>query len=156
MAQGISTVKQREGLCYFAGRMNDATESLTLPARFNGLFGLVLYHQHHGMLLLRSGDRDDGGAKRIDLLFRGVVWMSLPSWFSDFTVEQCLLDEVEQFLPPSHRGKAESRKVFRIEIDGTPHYVIAGSVATSADEGSYFDPSPLLPELEVNLRFAAS
>ena len=115
----------------------------------------MLFHQHHGALLLRSGDRDDGGPKRIDLLFRGVVWMSLPSWFSDFTLEQCLLDEVLEYIPPSHRPKAQSRKVFRVDIDHTPHYIIAGSVFVSADEGSYFDPSPLLPEIEVNLRFDA-
>ena len=128
---------------------------LQLPARFNGLFGLVLYYQHHGMLLLRSGDRDDGGPKRIDLLFRGVVWMSIPSWFSDFSVEQCLLDEVLEYIPPSHIAKAESRKVYRVDIDRTPHYVIAGSVAASNDNLSYFDPSPLLPEIEVNLKFDA-
>ncbi len=108
----------------------------SLPARFNGQFGVTLFHQHHGVLLLRSADRDDGGPRRIELLFRGVVWMSLPSWFSDFTVEQALLDEVISFIPPSHRGKAESRKVFRVDIDRTPHYVIAGSVFTSRDEGS--------------------
>ena len=113
----------------------------------------MLYYQHHGVLLLRSGDRDDGGPRRIDLLFRGVVWMSLPAWFSDFTIEQCLLDEVLEYLPPSHRSKAESRKVFRVDIDRTPHYVIAGSVFATQDDGSYFDPSPLLPEIEVNLKF---
>jgi hypothetical protein len=126
---------------------------LTLPARFNGLFGLVLYYQHHGVLLLRSGDRDDGGPKRVELLFRGVVWMSLPAWLQDFTVEQCLIDEVIKYIPPSHRGKAESRKVFRVDIDRTPHYVIAGSMSSAKDDGAYFDPSPLLPEVEVNLRF---
>ena len=88
------------------------TEPLTLPARFNGQFGLVLYHQHHGVLLLRSGDRDDGGPKRIDLLFRGVVWMSLPAWFSDFTIEQCLLDEVLEYIPPSHRPKPSRARCF--------------------------------------------
>jgi hypothetical protein len=132
-----------------------ATDSLALPARFNGLFGLALFHQHHGVLLLRSGDRDDGGPKRIDLLFRGVVWMSVPSWFSDFTIEQCLLDEVLEYIPPSHRGKAESRKVYRVEIDRTPHYVIAGSLSFATDDGSYFDASVLLPEVEVNLKFDA-
>jgi hypothetical protein len=126
---------------------------LQLPARFSGQFGLVLYYQHHGLLLLRSGDRDDGGPRRIDLLFRGVVWMSIPTWFGDFTVEQCLLDEVLEYIPPSHRGKAESRKVYRVDIDRTPHYIIAGSVLASSDDASYFDPSALLPELEVNLRF---
>lgn len=136
--------------CYFASRMD---QPLSLPARFNGLFGLALFHQHHGVLLLRSGDRDDGGPKRIDLCFRGVVWMSIPSWFSDFTIERCLLDEIVDSIPPSLRGKAESRKVYRIDIDRTPHYVIAGSVQASSDDGSYFDPSPLLPELEVNLKF---
>jgi hypothetical protein len=130
--------------------MNDP---LQLPARFNGEFGLVLFHQHHGVLLLRSGDRDDGGSRRIDLLFRGVVWMELPSWFGDFTIEQCLLDEVYDRIPPSHRGKAESRKVYRIDIDRTPHYIIAGSVLAARDDHAYFDPSPLLPEVEVNLRF---
>jgi len=128
-------------------------QQLTLPARFNGEFGLVLYHQHHGVLLLRSGDRDDGGPRRIDLAFKGVVWMSLPAWFSDFSIEQCLIDEVLDCIPPSHRGKAQSRKVYRVEIDRTPHYVIAGSVFSSRDDLAYFDPSPLLPEIEVHLRF---
>jgi hypothetical protein len=129
------------------------SDALDLPARFNGLFGLVLYHQHHGVLLLRSGDRDDGGPRRIDLLFRGVVWMSLPSWFSDFTLERCLVDEVFDYLPPSHRGKAESRKVYRVDIDRTPHYVIAGSVFAASDDLSYFAPCQLLPEIEVHLKF---
>jgi hypothetical protein len=128
-------------------------EPLSLPTRFNGLFGLVLFHQHHGVLLLRSGDRDDGGPKRIDVLFRGVVWMEIPSSFTGFTIAQCLIDEVIGHIPPSHRGKAESRRVYRLEIDGTPHYIIAGSVFASADDGAYFDASPLLPEVEVNLRF---
>ncbi len=128
---------------------------LELPARFNGLFSLVLYYQQHGVLLLRSGDRDDGGARRIDLLFRGVVWMSLPAWLSDFTIEQCLIDEVIDYLPPSHRPKAQSRKVFRVDIDRTPHYIIAGGVFSSRDDRSYFDPSPLLPEIEVQLKFDA-
>jgi hypothetical protein len=56
-------------------------DPLALPTRFNGHFGLVIYHQHHGVLLLRSHDRDDGGPRRVDVVFRGVVWMSLPAWF---------------------------------------------------------------------------
>lgn len=128
-------------------------EPLALPTRFNGLFGLVLFHQHHGVLLLRSGDRDDGGPRRVDVLFRGVVWMEIPSSFTDFTIAQCLIDEVIERIPPGHRGKAESRHVYRLEIDRTPHYVIAGSVSASSDDAAYFDPSPLLPEVEVNLRF---
>jgi hypothetical protein len=126
---------------------------LELPARFNGEFGLVLFHQHHGVLLLRSGDRDDGGPRRIDLLFRGVVWMALPSWFSDFTIDKCLVDEVIDLLPASHQGKAYSRKVYRIDIDRAPHYVIAGNVLVARDDRAYFDPSPLLPEIEVALKF---
>ena len=126
---------------------------LQLPAHFSGEFGIVLFHQHHGVLLLRSGDRDDGGPRRIDLLFRGVVWMSLPAWFGDFTVEQCLIDEVIAAIPPTHRGKVSSRRVYRIDIDRTAHYVVAGNVFGSRDDGHYFDPSPLLPEIEVNLRF---
>ena len=129
------------------------TEPLELPARFNGLFGLALFHQHHGVLLLRSGDRDDGGPRRIDLLFRGVVWISLPSWFSDFTIEKCLIDEVLDRMPPSHHGKAHSRKVYRLDVDRTPHYVVAGNVFVSRDDRAYFDPSPLLPEIEIALKF---
>ena len=128
-------------------------EQLQLPARFNGDFGIVLFHQYHGMLLLRSGDRDDGGPRRVELLFCGVVWLSLPSWFSDFAVDLCLIDDVIKIIPPTHRGKVSSRRVYRIDIDRTPHYVVAGSLVSSRDDHAYFDPSPLLPEIEVNLRF---
>lgn len=130
-----------------------AHEPLELPTRFTGLFGLVLFHQHHGVLLLRSGDREDGGPRRIEIVFKGVVWMEIPSWFSDFSITECLIDEVIEHIPPGHRGKAQSRRVYRLEIDSTPHYIIAGKVFAASDEGSYFDVSPLLPEIEVNLRF---
>jgi len=128
-------------------------EPLALPTRFNGHFGLVIYHQHHGVLLLRSHDRDDGGPRRIDILFKGVVWMSLPAWFESFTIEQRLVAEVVDRIPRSLRGKAESRKLYRLDIEGQAQYVIAGSVFAASDNASYFDPSPLLPEVEVNLRF---
>ena len=128
-------------------------EPLTLPTRFSGHFGLVIYHQHHGVLLLRSHDRDDGGPKRVDILFKGVVWMSLPAWFESFAIEQCLIDEVIDRIPRSLRGKVESRKVYRLDIEARPQYGIAGSVLAASDDGSYFDSSPLLPELEVNLKF---
>ena len=131
------------------------SSALELPARFNGLFGIVIYHQSHGQLLLRSHDRDDGGPKRLDILFKGVVWMSLPAWFDSFTIDQCLIDEVVERIPRSLRGKVESRKVFRLDIEGRPHYVIAGSVLSAGDDGSYFDASPLLSHVEVNLRFDA-
>jgi hypothetical protein len=128
-------------------------EPLKLPTRFTGRFGLVIYHQNHGQLLIRSHDRDDGGHKRIDILFKGVVWMSLPAWFETFTLEQRLIDEVLDRIPRSLRGKMESRKLYRLDIEGQPQYVIAGSVFAASDNGTYFDPSPLLPEIEVNLRF---
>jgi hypothetical protein len=128
-------------------------EPLKLPTRFTGTFGLMLFHQHHGVLLLRSGDREDGGPRRIDILFKGVVWMEIPTWFNGIAISRCLIDEVIEHIPPSHRAKAESRHVYRIDIDRTPHYIIAGNVFAASDDGSYFDRSPLLPEIEVNLRF---
>ena len=88
-----------------------------------------------------------------EIVFKGVVWMSLPAWFEGFAIEQCLIDEVIERIPRSLRGKVESRKVYRLDIEGRPQYVIAGSVFAASDDGSYFDASPLLPELEVNLRF---
>lgn len=126
---------------------------LALPTRFNGHFGVVIYLQNHGQLLLRSHDRDDGGPKRVELLFKGVVWMSLPMYFESFTIEQCLIDEVIERIPRSFRGKSESRKVYRLDIEGRPQYVIAGSLFAASDDGAYFDPSPLLREVEVNLKF---
>jgi len=108
-------------------------EPLALPTRFNGHFGLVIYHQHHGVLLLRSHDRDDGGPRRIDILFKGVVWMSLPAWFESFTIEQRLVAEVVDRIPRSLRGKAESRKLYRLDIEGQAQYVIAGSVFAASD-----------------------
>ena len=45
------------------------------------------------------------------------------------------MDEVIDCIPPSHRGKAQSRKVYRVEIDRTPHYIVAGNVFASRDDG---------------------
>ena len=127
---------------------------LQLPARFNGEFSLVLFHQYHGVLLLRSGDRDDGGPKRIDVLFRGVVWMSLPSWLSDFTIEQCLLDEVLDQRAAraisARRSRARSTGSTSIARRTTSSRAMCPQRAMTC---AFFDPSPLLPEIEVNLRF---
>ena len=42
---------------------------------------------------------------------------------------------------------------YRLDIDRTPHYVVAGNLAMAQDNSPYFHPSILLPEIEVNLRF---
>ena len=43
--------------------------------------------------------------------------------------------------------------MYRIDIHRTPDYVVAGNVLEARDDRDYFEPSSLLPEIEINLKF---
>jgi hypothetical protein len=62
----------------------------------NRVFTVWKYTISHRQLVLRSvKDPMQGISTRIDLLFKPVVWMSLPTSFSDLRVEEANPEQVE-------------------------------------------------------------
>jgi hypothetical protein len=101
-------------------------------------FEVWTYRPSHCQLLLRS-NKGDGRATRVEVLFRGVSFMQLPT----------VLDGLEiTAAPPERVGlrpeDVDGRCVF--VIGGTRHhaFVVAYTVQAHEDEGEYFDESSLL------------
>jgi hypothetical protein len=115
-------------------------------------FSLHLYWVSHGLLLLRSGISNTHPT-RIDVLFRDVLWLSLPAFMHGLAIEQTALVEVLSQLPPSMHEEAELRRVYRLTIEGKSHFVVAGTIDVAEDQRTYFEESALLPQISMpNLR----
>src|SRR5689334_11720122 len=86
-------------------------------------FQVWRYEVGHSMLLLRS-TKGDQHATRVDVLFKPVKRLDLPTAFDGLTVERA----------------GEGR--FDLRGDGWSGSVHATTVSVTEDEGEYFDPSP--------------
>ncbi len=121
-----------------------------LPVRFDGSFSMQLYWVSHGLLLLRSANREHS-PRRIEILFLDVVWISLPAWFTGAEIAACELEPLLGHLPPSLRAEARFRRAFRLATEGVDHHIIAGSFSIAQGDEPYFANSALLPDLRVTL-----
>lgn len=85
-------------------------------------FQVWLYTVSHGQLLLRSVKSADH-ATRIDLLFKAVEFVEIPTSFDGLQVERV-------------------EREYRLSGDGWRGRIVAGSCFAAEDDGDYFDPSP--------------
>jgi hypothetical protein len=121
---------------------------LELPAQFEGPFSIHLYWVSHGLLLLRSVNRNSR-PKRVELLFQDTLWISLPAWLHGVEIEGCSIEPLLAQLPSSLHDEARLRRAFEVRSEKTVHHVIAGSVWSSQDDELYFADSALLPDIRV-------
>jgi len=104
------------------------------------------YTVSHGQLLLRA-TKDRDHLTRVDVLFKGVGAMQLPSVMQSLTVKEAEPEEREEILGSTSVSMPEERRCFVLEGPGFRGWVIAGAVVSMEDEGEYFEPSPLLDRL---------
>jgi hypothetical protein len=98
--------------------------------RFSRMFQLWRYSVSHSQLLLRSKSPDL--PTRIDVLFKGVSLIHLPTLFDSLVI----------FESSEEVGKqSKSQKKFLIESSDFKGHVNALAVFSHEDEGDYFDPS---------------
>lgn len=153
--------KQLCGLVPLYRQTHDAVNSraiireLELPARFSRPFSLHLYWVSHGLLLLRSGQQTKNDC-RVDILFQDVVWMALPTWWDSLEISSSSIDAISFRLPAALQSEIQLRRVFRLNTDGTAHFVVAGRAGIAQDYRSYFEGSPLLPGLHVTEEFPSA
>lgn len=102
--------------------------------KFARPFQLWHYTVSHGQLLLRSNRRDNLGT-RIDILFKDVGFLALPTSMPDLTLTQWPADE--QLAIEIRRGRTQ------FELKGTNFegYVIAARMYWHEDEGRHADES---------------
>lgn len=113
-----------------------------LPIRYPGRrFQVWRYLVSHGQLLLRS-TRGGTRARRIDILFKAVRRMDLPTLMDDVEITMAGEDEV----PAAARGLGAwdgvDATVYRVAGRGFAGWVTAGSVAAAENEGDYDEPGP--------------
>lgn len=114
------------------------------PIRFPGRrFQVWAYTVGHRQLLLRS-NKSEGQSHRCEVLFKNVARLDLPTSIEDLEVE------VEGDAIPGANARqlgaheTWDRTVYLIKGKNCLGYVVASSIAYTADEGEYDSPSSLL------------
>ena len=115
---------------------------------FQRNFQVWLYSVSHGQLLLRSNRTEDFSTPidvvfntRIDVLFKNVAAMALPTLFDGPSVAETATDEAPDLNIQLGAWPIQNRKVFAIWGANFSGYVVAGAVFWREDEGHHFNKS---------------
>jgi hypothetical protein len=111
--------------------------------RFDGRFALWSYTIGHGRLLLRR-TKSAEHPTRVDILFKDVGWMCIPTDIADVRIQEATSDEAESVLANTGTVRRDGRKMFVVSGAQCRGYVLAGIVVWKEDVGEYSDPSSLL------------
>ena len=108
--------------------------------KYAGAFQWWSYTVSHGQLLLRS-TRSSGRPTQVDVLFKDVVAVQLPTLIHDLEVLETDREGAAGRMPFDSQGRA----IFIVRGRDTEGYVVAGAVFHDEGDHAYYDPSPLLP-----------
>ena len=102
---------------------------------FKRPFQLWAYTVSHSQLLLRS-PKDADYATRVDVLFKPVVLMKVPSRFAELMIVEA--DAQAVGVSPT---LAADRRVWLLSGAGVDAFVIADVMAIREDDAEYWEPS---------------
>jgi hypothetical protein len=91
-------------------------------------------------MLLRS-TRSDGLDARVDVLFKDIAALQLPTAFDGLLITEASNDELLKLGPQLGSNSMVNKNVFLIQGSNYSGYVVAGSVFWHEDEGTYYDES---------------
>lgn len=113
------------------------------PSTFSSqrVFQVWRYSVSHGQLLLRSTKTAEFPT-RVEVLFKSVAFMALPSLLDGLLVSECASAD----LPACLKAISVERPWYKLSSNGNPSYVAAEVFFVSEDELEYFDPSPLMDD----------
>jgi hypothetical protein len=103
-------------------------------------FQVWLYSVSHGQLLLRS-NRSESLTARVDVLFRDVAAIGLPTIFEGLSVVETSADQVRDLYIHLGSLPLQHRKVFVIRGTNFTGHVVAGAIFWHEDAGYHFDES---------------
>ena len=116
-------------------------ETITLPIKFERRFQLWYYTVSFRVLLLRS-NKDANTPTRVDVMFRGVTEMRLPSQLRNLTIG--VLTESDPRLAALGIQRTPEHHVFSLEADDFQGgYAVAWNMYFAEDEKMYDDESLL-------------
>lgn len=105
------------------------------------MFEVWRYTVSHRQLLIRS-NKGGSSATRLEVLFKDVAFMAVPSVMKGLSITEYGTKDDE--LPDSLNSLNISKPWYRIEADGAVGYVAASAVVTNEDNLEYEAPSSLL------------
>jgi hypothetical protein len=107
---------------------------------FQRWFQIWSYSVGHAQLLLRS-NKSAELLTRVDVLFKDVVALKLPTAFAGLSVTEASESEALKFSPQLGSSSITNRKVFDIRGSNFSGYVVAAGVFWHEDNGTYYDKS---------------
>jgi hypothetical protein len=114
---------------------------MPLCLEFKRSFQVWLYTVSHAQLLLRS-NRTSSIETRIDILFKDVGEIHLPTKINDLVITQILEDSADYLELSIDKDVINRRLLYYLSgSHSSPSYVIAGSIHWHEDFGSYSDKS---------------
>lgn len=112
------------------------------PARFDRIFQIWKYDVGHSQLLLRSvkGDKYE---TRLDVLFKGVDLLHIPTHFSGLRIAEITKEEFGTLNYSLGLSDDSEDRYFRLEGDGWRGAVVASSLFWIEEDAEYYDESKL-------------
>ena len=115
---------------------------------FQRSFQMWAFSVGHLQLLMRS-TKVPGFPTRIDILFKNVDVIQLPTKFDGLMISEDSEKKIKELYPWIDSRTIEGQKLFCVRGSNFMGHVIAGAVAWHEDELEYHDPShfSIVPEL---------
>jgi len=118
----------------------------TVLAEFNRRFAVWSYTVSHKQLLLRS-TKDHAHETRIDLLFKNVLYLALPTLIHDLTVSEAdaaTSSRIVAGVASDSPRSLDDKRVYVLRGRGPEGYVVASTVVHAEDTEDYLAPSSLI------------
>lgn len=116
---------------------------MTLPLRLSDRsFQLWAYTVSHAQLLLRS-NKTDRHPRRLEILFRDVASIDLPTRMEGLEVAAATPEQAAPIRSRLGEARVGYRTVYVLRSGGHTGYVVAGLLTAHEDDGSYYTPSSL-------------
>jgi hypothetical protein len=112
----------------------------TNVVNFSRRFQIWNYTVGHSELLLRS-TKTSGVVTRVDVFFKNVAAIHLPTILDGLSVSEASAEETAELHIQVDPSRLEGRKVFAVRGSNFTGYVIAGVIAWHEDEREYHEPS---------------
>ena len=112
----------------------------TIILSFSRRFQMWAYAVGHSQILLRSPKSADSPT-RIDVLFKNVAFICLPTMCDGLAVSEATMEEETKLRSQLSLPRQVGRKLFVVSGADFTGYVVAGAVASYEDEREYDAPS---------------
>lgn len=114
----------------------------TILRQFDRKFLIWKYSPSHSQLLLRSG-KDDQHKTLIDILFKGVDLIHIPTHFHRFRITEISKEEFKALHLSIGSSDDLEDRYFQVEGDGWKGFVVASSFFWIEEDAEYNDASRL-------------